>query len=480
MNINIVIFIIGWLLKFEAIFLLVPGVTGLCYKEGWPALSYFISAVICFLVGSLFTIRKPKKKILYTREGFATVGLAWVFVSLFGCIPFMLSGDIPVFIDAFFETVSGITTTGASILSDVEVVSHAGLMWRSFLHWIGGMGVLVFLMAFLPLMGGSNMNLMRAESTGPSVERLVPKVKDTAKILYTIYFTLTVFETIALLLCRLSVFESLNIAFSTAGTGGFGLRNDSLTSYPLAVQNIVTVFMILFGVNFGMYFLLIRGQIKEFFKNTEVKVYFAIVFLAAITIALNIWHMYSSFWMALKDSFFQVGSIMTTTGFSTADFDLWPEYSKTVLVTLMFVGACAGSTGGGIKVSRIVITAKAVKQEILTKIHPKMMRDVRMDGRAVSPQVVSSTASYICVYWIIFFVSMLIISLENLDFTTNFTAVAAMLNNIGPGLLKVGPTCNFGFFSWWSKLVFIFDMLAGRLELLPFLILLSPNCWKKY
>ena len=412
------------------------------------ALIYLATAVVCFILGKLLSFRHTGRfKELYVREGFTAVALGWFVMSVFGAIPFVLTGEIPFYIDALFETISGFTTTGSSILSDVEALSYASLFWRSFTHWIGGMGVFVFIMAILPMMGGSTMNLMRAESPGPSVSKLVPRVRDTAKILYGLYMAITVLGVIMLCLCGMPLFDSLCTTFGSVGTGGFGIKNSSIGGYSPLIQNAVTVLMILSGVNYTVYFCLLSRQFKEAFSIEEVRWYFLIIFASALTIAWNIRPLYATLGETLRHSFFQVGTIITTTGFATTDFNMWPQLSKTILLLLMMIGACAGSTGGGIKVSH---------------------------------ETLRSTNVYMTAYFIVLFVSLLIVCLDEYDLSTNFTAVLATLNNIGPGLELVGPTQNFALFSPLSKCVLMFDMLAGRLELFPMLVILLPSCWKKY
>lgn len=478
MNYSIVFYIIGWVLKFEAYFLTLPFFVGLIYKEQ-KCYAYIVVAVLCYLLGFLLTRKKPVNGNLYTHDGFISVAMSWILLSMFGALPFVITGDIPSYVDALFETVSGFTTTGASILTDVEALSHSGLFWRSFSHWIGGMGVFVFIMAILPLMGGSTMNLMKAESPGPSVERLVPHVKDTAKILYGIYIFITVAEILLLWAFHMPIFEAVTTSCGTVGTGGFGVKNDSLCSYSPALQNIVTIFMILSGINYIAYFYVITRKFRKLFHMEEVRAYIIIIVIAAIIISLNIRNYYGTFGESLRHSFFQVGSIITTTGFCTENFDLWPQLSKTILVLLMFVGACAGSTGGGIKVSRILILFKTIRKEIAMIIHPRAVRKVRIENKAVPHEVVRTTNVFIAVYFTILFGSLLLLGLNNMDFTTNFTATVATLNNIGPGLEMVGPVQNYSIFSNFSKFVLIFDMLAGRLELFPMLILFSPSSWKR-
>ena len=478
MNYSVVFYILGWVLKFESAFMALPVIVSLVYKEK-AGFSYGAVALVCLLIGVLLTRKKPKDNRIYMRDGFACVALAWIVMSIMGAIPFVTAGDIPNYVDALFETISGFTTTGASILNDVEALSHTALFWRSFTHWVGGMGVFVFIMSILPLMGGSTMNLMKAESPGPSVDKLVPHVKDTAKILYGIYIAITIVEAILLCIFGMPLFDSLCTTFGTVGTGGFGIKNDSLMSYSTAIQNTVTVFMIMSGVNYSAYFFIISRQFGNVFKIQEVRWYFIIILVAVGIICFDTRNIYDSFGESLKDSFFQVGSIITTTGYSTADFDLWPQMSRTVLVILMFIGACAGSTGGGMKISRILILFKTIRKELSLMVHPREVKKIRMDGRPISHETVRNTNVYIAIYFSLLFISLLIISLDEFNFTTNFTAVAATLNNIGPGLDAVGPTRNFSIFSPLSKVVLMFDMLAGRLELFPMVVLLMPSNWRK-
>lgn len=479
MNYSMIIYLLGWILNFEAIFLLIPTITALIYGEG-EIFSFLITIGICLLIGLTATmIRKPKKKTIYAREGFVIVSLSWFVLSIFGALPFFISGAIPSFIDALFETVSGFTTTGATILSDVEVLPKSILLWRTFTHWIGGMGVLVFIMAFLPLSGAQNMNLMKAESPGPSVSKLVPKVKTTALILYSMYFALTALQFILLIAGGTPVFDSINIAFATAGTGGFGIKNDSLASYSDYVQIVTTVFMILFGINFNIYFLIIIRKFREILKNSEIKAYFAVITVAVLIIMLNIGGTFTSTGEALKNISFTVASLITTTGFMTVDYNLWPELSRTILILIMFIGGCAGSTSGGIKISRFIILFKSMAKEVKQLIHPNHILKLEVDGRKIEHNVIRATNVYMVCYILIFAISVLIISFDNHDLITNFTAVATTINNVGPGLEMVGPTQNFAFFSDTSKFVLIFDMLAGRLELFPVLLLFSPVTWKK-
>ncbi len=480
MNYKTISFIIGWILKFEFVFLLLPALTGLFYKEFKDSLIYVSVAVACLLIGHILTSCGGKNRQLYVREGFVSVSLGWVVMSIFGALPFVFTGDIPSFTDALFETISGLTTTGASILTNVEGLSYTNLFWRSFTHWVGGMGVFVLVMAILPMMGGSTMNLMKAESPGPSVGKLVPKVKDTAKILYSIYIAITLCQIIALLICKMPLFDAITTTFGTVGTGGFGIKNSSIADYSPSIQIVITVFMILSGINYTAYFCILSKQFKDLLKLEEVRAYLLIILGAVIIICFNTVHLYGSIGESLRHAAFQVGSIITTTGFATTDFDLWPELSKNILVLLMFIGACAGSTGGGIKVSRVLILFKTIGKELSMLIHPRMIKKIKLDDRLIPHEVLRSTNVFIAVYFVIYFISLLLISIDEFSFTTNFTAVAATLNNIGPGLEMVGPTQNFSIFSNFSKYVLMFDMLAGRLELFPMLILFHPACWKKY
>ena len=479
MNFRIIAYIVGWVCNFQAIFMVLPCITALVYQEH-EFFAFLISMILCLIVGIPLTARKPKNKVFYTKDGCVAVALSWLALCIFGSVPFVLSGSIPHPIDAFFETVSGFTTTGSSILTDVEVLPHCVLMWRSFTHWIGGMGVLVFLLSLLPLAGGYHMNLMKAESPGPSVSKLVPKVQQTAKILYSIYIGLTLIQIVLLLIGNIPLFDTLCIAFGTAGTGGFGIKNDSMGSYSTYCQIVTTVFMILFGVNFSAYYLILTKKIRQALKFEEVRYYLGIIAAAILVIGLNTMHLFQNLGVSIQQAAFQVGSIITTTGFSSADFNQWPALSKTILVLLMFVGACAGSTGGGIKVSRILILCKAAKKEFQLYLHPNAVKKIKMDQKTITHDILRSTNIYLTLYLLIFAVSMLLISLDNFDMTTNFTAVTATLNNIGPGLEIVGPMGNFSSFSYFSKCVLIFDMLAGRLEIFPLLLLFFKGTWKKF
>ncbi len=477
MNYSVIRYILGWIMIVESALMLMPAMVGLIYKEsqGWSFIWVLAGSAA---LGGLLVIKKPQNMNFYVKEGFITVALSWIIMSVVGCLPFVFNGDIPEFTDALFETISGFTTTGATILTDVEVLAKCSLFWRSFTHWIGGMGVLVFLLAIVPMTGGTNMNLMKAESPGPSVDKIVPKVRYNALILYGIYIALTVLEIVFLVIGDMSVFEAFTTAFSTAGTGGFGIRNDSIASLSPYIQWVVTIFMILFGINFGVYFLLLTRKFKQAVKHEEARTYLIIIIVSALIIFKNIYDIMPSGKDAIRHAFFQVASIMTTTGFMSADFDLWPVLSQTILVVIMFIGACAGSTGGGIKVSRIMILIKTMFKEITSFLHPRSVKKVTVEGKVVEHDTVRATNVFIVSYILIFVTSLFLITIDNNDLVTNFTSVAATINNVGPGLSMVGPTQNFSHFSGLSKYVFMFDMLAGRLEIFPLLLLFSPSVWK--
>ncbi|MEE1032399.1 MAG: TrkH family potassium uptake protein [Ruminococcus sp.] len=480
MNYKIIVYIIGFVLKIEAALLLLPLLVGILYQEQatW-ALLY--SVLICAVVGFALSWKRPKNDHFHVKEGYVAVALSWIVLSIFGALPFMLSGVIPHPIDAIFETVSGFTTTGASILPEVESLPKCILFWRSFTHWIGGMGVLVFLLTILKMGNGSHMNLMKAESPGPSVSKLVPTVRSTAKLLYSIYLIMTLALIVFLLVGKMSLFDAVTTAFGTAGTGGFGIKNDSIGSYSIYIQVVVTIFMILFGVNFNAYYLILAKKWKQAFSIEEVRWYFIIIVTAVVIIGIDVMDYFgNNILVSIQQAAFQVGSIITTTGFATTDFNLWPELSRTILVLLMFVGACAGSTGGGMKVSRFLIIFKAMKKEMHQYLHPRQVRKIHMDGKTVEHEVVRNVNVFIAAYFSIYVISMLVLSLDGLDLITNFTAIAATLNNIGPGLELVGPASNFGVYSYASKIMLTFDMLAGRLEIFPLILLFFRDTWKKF
>lgn len=480
MNKRSIIYILGWVFIVEAVAMQIGTITSLIYgeKEAW----YFVLiGVVSAILGVLaIKVKKPKNMVLYQKAGFASTALSWILLSLVGCMPFWLSGEIPSFIDAFYETVSGFTTTGSTILNDVEALSKGMLMWRSFLHWLGGMGVIVFLLAIIPKLGGQqNIFLMKAESPGPIIGKSVPRMRNYATMLYGIYITLTALEFILLLFGGLNIFEAINTSFSTAGTGGFGIYNSNAAAFDsYYVQTVIAVFMLLFGINFSVYLCLIARKFKQSLKFEELWVYLGIVAVSTAIIAFNISSIYKPY-DAFHQSFFYVTSIISTTGFGLTDVNKWPELSKTVIIILTFIGASAGSTGGGFKISRIILLFKEVRKEFSLLVHPRNVKLVKMDGKAVNHDIMRTTSMYLVLYIGLFAISFLLVSIDNMDFTTSFTAVAANLNNTGPGLGAVGPVGNYADFSILSKIVFIFDMLAGRLELYPLLLLFAPSAWKK-
>ena len=475
MNKRMIAYVLGLLLLCEAGLLLLPLSVGFIFSESVAA-SFVITIAVLIAVGLILVRFKPKDKTIFARDGLVIVSLGWIFLSLFGALPFFISGEIPNYLDALFETVSGFTTTGASILTDVEALSKSMLFWRSFTHWIGGMGVLVFIMAVLPLAGGGgDLHLMRAESPGPSVTKLVPRSNKTARILYGIYLAMTVVEMVLLIIGGMPLFDSITIAFGTAGTGGFCILNTSVASYPLFCQIVITVFMALFGINFNIYFLLLFKKFKDALKSTELWCYLGIMATAIITITINIRHCFDSIFEALHHASFQVSSVMTTTGFSTADFDKWPELSKTILLMIMCIGACAGSTGGGFKVSRIILLFKYAKKSVRSLTHPRSVKIITFDGQRVTNETFQSTIAYFIIYVFIFAGSLLIVSADKNDFVTDFSSIVATFNNIGPGLGKIGPTGNFSSYNSLSEIVFIIDMLLGRLEIFPIICLLTPS-----
>lgn len=478
MNYSIIRNVLGHVIRFEGIFMLFPVLVALLYRES-AGIYFAVCAAGCVLLGTFMTYKKTQNRSFFAKEGFVTVSLSWIILSMIGALPFIFSGVIVNPVDAMFEIVSGFTTTGASILKDVESIPKCILFWRSFSHWIGGMGVLVFILAILPLSGSSEVYLMSAESPGPKFGKLVPKLQKSALVLYKIYFGMTVVEIILLLAGGMSVFDSVCTAFGTAGTGGFGLYNDSMGSFSPYIQNVVTIFMTLFGINFNFYFLLLIKEFRAAFAIEEVRWYLIIFGMATLLITINLTCTYGNVFYQLRHAAFQASSVMTTTGFSTVDFNLWPNFSRTILVILMFIGACAGSTGGGIKVSRFIIYFKTVCKELSVMIHPRSVKVIKCDEKAVDHDTIRSVNTFLIAYVFIFALSVLFISFDNFDMTTNFTAVAATFNNIGPGLEVVGPTGNFSGFSLFSKIVLIFDMLAGRLEIFPMLILFAPGTWKK-
>ena len=482
MNVKMMGKFISQIIIIEAVFMIPALIISMCYGESAAVRGFLVTlAVMLLLSGGLYLFCRKAGRLFGAREGLVCVGFSWIVLSLLGCIPFVLSGNIPRFIDAFFEMVSGFTTTGASVVPSVEALDKGILYWRSFSHWLGGMGVLVFLLAIVPSGErgtGFTMHLLRAESPGPDVGKLVPKMRKTAAILYIIYCVLTVINIVFLLIGGMSLFEAVCHAFGTAGTGGFGIKNDSFGSYSPYLQNVTTVFMILFGINFSCYYLLLIKQWKNVWKDEELRLYIGIILGSILLIALDTRGFYGTLEETVRHAAFQVSSIITTTGFATTDFDLWPAFSKSILMVLMLVGACAGSTGGGLKVARLLLLMKGLRRNIGQVLSPRRVDVVRNNGRAVDERVLANTNAYFAAYVIIIFVSFMVISLDNFSTGTNITAVFACFNNIGPGLEAVGPTCNFSGFRAFSKLILILDMLAGRLEIFPILVLFSPSIWR--
>ncbi len=480
MNKRIVLYILGWILIVEGVAMQLPFIVSLIYRES-NGFYFLVTGLALILIGFLIVIKKPKNMTMYQKEGFVSTALSWIVLSLAGALPFFLSGEITGFENAFFETVSGFTTTGASVVPDVEKLSNCMNFWRSLSIWLGGMGVLVFLLALIPKVGGQqNMYLMKAESPGPIFGKVTPKIRDYAAILYTVYFGLTVLEFIFLMCGGMPIFDAINVSLSTAGTGGFGIRNAGMAAYDTYyLQTVIAVFMLLFGINFSAYLLIIARKFKQAFKITEIWVYLGIIAVATIAIAININGLYPSVYDSIHQSFFYVTSILTTTGFGITDINMWPAFSKALIIVITFVGACAGSTGGGFKISRIIILFKELKKELAIIVHPHKVHTVKMDGKKIPHETVRSISNFLILYVLIFFVSFVVISFDNIDFATNFTAVAATLNNTGPGLSAVGTVGNYAAFSPVSKFMLSFTMLAGRLELFPLILIFFPAAWKK-
>lgn len=479
MNYKVIIRIIGNVITYEALILLIPLFVALLYGDG-DASAFLLTIGIVLPIGFILSRIKSRKEEIYTKEGFLTVGLAWIIISAVGALPFMISGTIPSFIDAFFESSSGLTTTGASILTEIESLPRGILFWRSFTHWIGGMGFLIFILALIPSIGSNSIHLLRAESPGPNPGKIVPKIKETAKILYIIYLALTIIQTFLLMMAGMSGYDAVIHALGTAGTGGFSNMNSSIAAFNNpAIEWIITIFMLIFGINFALYFQILKGNIKDAFRNEELKYYLCIFLFASIFITANIFKLNGrDLNLSVRESTFQVASIMTSTGFATTDFNLWPSFSKNIIIMLMLVGAMAGSTGGGIKTVRIIILFKAIKREIDKIIHPKRINSVKIDGKVIDEDIIYGVFLFIGAYIVIALIAIFIISLDNFDIVTTITSVITTLSNIGPGLELVGPTGNFSAFSPISKIVLSFCMLAGRLEIYPMLILFSKSIWK--
>lgn len=480
MNKKMIFSTLGQLTLSEGAMMLLPLITALIYGEMWVACSFGISIGIALVLGGgMYLLCRTKNKVIFAKEGFVIVALGWIIMSAVGAVPFVISGDIPSYIDAFFETVSGFTTTGASILDNVEALSHGALFWRSFTHWVGGMGVLVFVMAIVPSVSDRSIHIMRAEMPGPIVGKIVPRARETARILYIIYLVMTVVQIGLLLAGGMSLFDSLLHAFGTAGTGGFGIKADSVASYSPYLQWVITIFMFLFGVNFNMYYLILIKKFRSAVRSGEFWTYFGIVIVSTALICINILPSSASFGEALRASAFQVSSIITTTGYSTVDFNLWPTFSKTVLLGLMFIGGCAGSTSGGFKVTRVAILFKSIKQELRRMLHPRSVQTVKFEGKVVDQTTLNGVSIYLGIYMLCFVLILLAISFEPFDFETNFSAALSCFNNVGPGLSAVGPLASFSVYSDLSTVILSFAMLLGRLEIYPLILALSPSTWTK-
>ena len=477
MNTRMIGFLLGRILMVEAGLLALPLLTALLYGE--PLMPWLATMLVLAAIGWGLSLRKPERTALYAKDGFAAVALVWLLMSAFGALPFVLSGDIPNYIDAFFETVSGFTTTGASILTAVEPLSRGGLLWRSFTHWVGGMGVLVFVMAILPMSDGHTLHILRAEMPGPTAGKLVSRMSDTAKILYGMYFVMTLVMIGLLLLGGMDLFDASVHAFGAAGTGGFSSRNASVGAYNSAYIDIVTgIGMLAFGINFNLYYFLLMRRFRDVAKSEELWAYLGIVAFSTVTIAANIRHLYGAVGTSLRHAFFQVSSIITTTGYATVDFDQWPSLSRYVMLFLMMIGACAGSTGGGMKVSRFLLSVKSALRELNSYLFPKSIKKIKMDGKTVDEEAIRGINVYFTAYMLLVILSTFLVCIDGTDLVSGFSSVLGTFNNIGPGLAKYGPACNFGVASTFSKCVYIFDMLAGRLEIFPVLILLYPPSWR--
>lgn len=478
MNYRMLGYLLSIILLIEAALMLLPMGVGLAYGES--PLPFLITIAILVVISLPSVIASPKNKRIFAKEGFVCVAAAWILLSAGGALPFVFSGSIPNYIDAFFETVSGFTTTGATILTEVESLPKGILFWRSFTHWVGGMGVLVFMLAIVPSKDGQTIHLMRAEVPGPTKGKLVPKVRQTARILYGIYAVMTVIMIFCLLLCGMSLYDSTVNAFATAGTGGFSVLNNSIGGYNNpAAEWVIAVFMLLFGINFNLYFFALTGRIREVLKNEELKAYLVICFGATAAIAVNTWHLFERAGECIRAAFFQVTTIISTSGYSTTDFNLWPSFSKCILILIMMTGACAGSTAGGLKISRVLIIFKGIGKEIKHILRPRSVNIIRLDGEPIENETVRSALGYLALYFVITVISVIAISVDGFDFETNVTATLTCINNVGPGFSVVGPIGNFSGFSNFSTALLSLVMLFGRLEIMPMIILLSPSTWRK-
>ena len=480
MNRRLIVNYVGLILIIESVLMAPALIIALFKSERASAFAFAVTMFVLLLFGIVFIKLKAWNKRIYAKEGFVIVALSWIFMSVFGCLPFYLSGEIPSIVDSFFETVSGFTTTGCTILTNIEILPMSLLYWRSFTHWLGGLGVLVFMLAIVPLSEGSSLRIMRAESPGPVVGKLVPKIRHTARILYIIYIALTVIETIMLLCGGMPLFDSVVHAFGTAGTGGFSIKNAGIGAYDSNyLQTVISVFMLLFGVNFNVYYLILTKNFKSAFKSSELKLYVGMIVFCTVTIAINTLSYFDTVREALHHSLFQVAAIITTTGYSTTDFNLWPQYSRVLLLLLMTIGACAGSTGGGTKVARLLMVFKSVRNYLQKMLHPRSVKLIKIDGKVTAESTINEVFVFYIAFALISAVSIILVSFENFDFDTTISSVVSCMGNIGPGLSMVGPVGNFSQFSDFSKLIFCVDMLFGRLEVFPMLILFSPSLWRR-
>lgn len=479
MNRRMVLYVVGTVIKIEAALMLLPLITSIIYKENCVK-DILISIAVALASGFVLTLlSRPGSKVIYAKEGFVIVSLSWIALSLIGALPFYISGEIPDFVDAFFETVSGFTTTGASVLTDVEAMSKGLLFWRSFTHWVGGMGVLVFVMAIIPTVSDRSIHLLRAEAPGPVVGKIVPKMKQTARILYVIYIVLTLIEMVLLYVGGMPLFDSIAHAVGTAGTGGFGIKADSLASYSPYIQWVITAFMLLFGVNFNLYYFAIIKKFRSAIKNEELITYVIIVTLSIVAITVNITPLYEGLSESLRQAAFQVAAIISTTGFATADFNQWPGMSKTILLLLMFIGGCAGSTAGGFKISRVLMLFKTIKRELQKLLHPRAVASIRLDGKRVDEKTISSLGSYLAIYALFLCIVVFLLGFDRFDIETNISVAASCVNNIGPGFGAAGPASSYAAFSPFSKILLSLTMLLGRLEIFPLILTFSPSTWVK-
>ena len=479
MNLKMVLYVLSFIMRLEAALLVLPLFVLIYYGEN-IIFSFVITIILLLVFSYIISLKKPKNHVIYAKDGFIIVALSWIVLSLFGALPFYISGEIPGFIDAVFESVSGFSTTGSSVVIDIESMSKGLLFWRSFTQWIGGMGVLVFVLSIVPLAGGRSMYIMKAEIPGPTVDKLVPKIQKTAMILYIIYIAMTIILLLLLISGGMSLFDSVLHAFGTAGTGGFGIKSTSVAHYSSAfIEVVITIFMILFGINFNIYYIIFTGSIITALKSEELRNYLCVIAVSTLLIAINLLPNYNDFLQSMRYAVFQVSSTISTTGYVTSDFNQWPMFSKMVLFLLMFTGACSGSTGGGIKISRLTIVFKSIIQQLKSIIHPRYVDSVRFEKKAMAKSTIKGVHLYLAIYFFVYFISILLVSIDDIDFETTVSAVTTCFNTVAPGFGMVGPAGNFVGFSSFSKIILSIDMLLGRLEIFPILMLFSPSMWRK-